>query len=199
MVNILQNISQNRENKKITINDIKRAASLAFLSVYPGKTMYFNGTERSAHDLSHYPKFHIHYVKGLSGGKASGVWARRFRINEGIKPSGWMYTNMTKTDSDSKVKWGNNLAQSTIYPTLKVDEGKYKIILECVLYAGSESINRSHYVATDDLSAMARKAFKCFLAIPRPAYPNKDRGYYFSSVVIFTPKEGLFNTTPPEE
>ena len=58
MVNILQNISQNRENKKITINDIKRAASLAFLSVYPGNTMYHTDTRSSkAYELSHQPEF----------------------------------------------------------------------------------------------------------------------------------------------
>ena len=200
MANIIQNISQKRSDKKITLTDLGYAASLAFLSIYPGKTMYSDRKRGNAsHELSHFPKFHIHYVKGLSGGKASGIWALRFRIQEGTTPTEWAYTVMKSTDSDSKVKWGTNLAQSTIYPTLKMDEGKYKIILECVLYNGESSMSNNEYLATDSQSTRAKKSFKCRLITPKPNYKSDGHGYYFDSVVIFTPKPGLFDETAPSE
>ena len=195
MANILQNISK---NNAITINDVKRAASLACLSMYPGKTMYFNGKTRGAHDFSHYPKFHIHYVKGLSKGKASCIWALRFNIQNGVNPSEWGYTKMTSTDSDSKVTWGSNLDQSTIYPTLKVDENKYKIIVECAIYCGVNSMNDSEYVSTDDQSTRSRKAFKCRLVTPKSNGNSNDHRYYFNSIVIFEPKPRLFSETAPQ-
>jgi hypothetical protein len=71
MVNILQNISQNKE---ITEKKVSDAFFLAHLSMYPGKTMFYNGTGRRAHDLSFAPYLNIHYVKGLAGGKASYMW-----------------------------------------------------------------------------------------------------------------------------
>ena len=59
-VNIIQNISQKRENKAITLNDMKYASALAWLSLYPGTTMHHTDprTDRS-HELSHYPWFFI--------------------------------------------------------------------------------------------------------------------------------------------
>jgi hypothetical protein len=47
MANILQNISQNRENKKITKDDVKYAVAAAYLSIYPGKTMYTISNNRN--------------------------------------------------------------------------------------------------------------------------------------------------------
>ena len=65
--NIIQNISQKRGSSdptklKISIPDIKYAASLAFLSMYPGKTMYITGTSGARHELSHAPRLNIFYV-----------------------------------------------------------------------------------------------------------------------------------------
>lgn len=40
MVNALQNLSLNRAEKAITLNDIKYAASIAYLNFFPGKTEF---------------------------------------------------------------------------------------------------------------------------------------------------------------
>ncbi len=203
MVNILQNISQNREGdeKKIRRDDIKRAFAFANLSIYPGKTMYYNGTGRSAHDLSHAPQFHIYYVKGVADEKASVIWSQ-VCFGQGLTtPTNGSYSSYgpeSSTDPDSKVARGTNLDPSAIYPTLKIKEGEEKIIVECVMFCHKNTMSNNNYVATDDQATRARKAFKCFLATPKPHYPNADYGYYFNSVAIFTPAPGLFDKTPPK-
>ena len=205
MVNILQNISQNREgeDKKIRRDDIKRAFALANLSIYPGKTMYYNGTGRLAHDLSHDPKLHIYYVKGIANGKASVIWSQvRYTEKMTIPTNGSYnsYGSTEPTDPDSKVARGTNLDPSAIYPTLKIKEGEEKIIVECVMFCNKNTMSNNNYVATDDQATRARKAFKCFLATPKPTYPSSTNGNYFNSVAIFSPaSEDLFDAeTPPK-
>ncbi len=203
MVNILQNISQGRktedgkDDRKIKRNDIRRAAALAYLSIYPGKTMYYNGNGKRAHDLSHYPLFHIYYVKGLADGKASVIWGQSMHLYGSTPLSGGFYGVITSTDSDSKVIFGTNISSSIIFPSLKINEGEEKIIVECALYNGYQSMNSNEYISTTGVSITSRKAFKCFFATPKPNYPNADYGYYFNSVAIFTPAPGLFDETPP--
>ncbi len=197
-VNIIQNLSQNREDKKIKLpEDLKYAGSLAWLSMYPGNTMYYNKTERSAHDLSHSPGFIIYYVKGVSDGKASVIWNQRLYNYNTTIPSAWSYGPISSSDTSSKVVRGSNMLPSTIHPLLKISEGEIKIIVECYIYTGSSRMSIKDYVATDDISAMARKAFKCLLATPHATYASNKDGYYFNTVAIFTPQPGLFNEDRP--
>ncbi len=198
MVNILQNISQNREGdeKKIREPDLKRAASLAFLSMYPGNTMYHTDTRSSkAHELSHQPEFFIHYVKGLPNGKASCMWTCYYWCNTGTSPNGWIGSTYKSNQSSSIVRWGTGVIPSAIYPTLKIKEGEIKIIVEITTWCTKAQMSTRDYNASDDNSTCARKAFRFRMVTPKV----QGSANYFNSVAIFTPAPCLFDEkTPPQ-
>ena len=60
-------------------------------------------------------------------------------------------------------------------------------------------MNANEYVASDKQETLAKKAFKCLLAAPKPLVKNANgiNGWYFDSVVVFTPKSGLFDPDNP--
>ena len=203
-VNIIQNISQKRAQSattteerakllKINTNDIKYAASLAHLSIYPGKTMYADRKRGNySHELSHMPYFYIHYVRGLPGGKASVLWSYYCFCFDAVDPTGW---NIGDNGSVyCVVKRKTNVAPKDIYPTLKISEkDDDKIIIECPLFCRDLTMSVNAYAASDNQDTRAKKAFNCQLATPKASYKENLYGFYFPSVVIFTPKKGLFD------
>ena len=200
--NIIQNISQKRDNKKITIRDIKYAASLAFLSMYPGKTMYRIGTSGGRHELSHAPRLNIFYIKGLPGGKASCSWGRRFLGEGASTPITWSPSSNFSGSGDTSSVRTSASTPSDIYPTLKIGENEEKIIVEVNIFNASHVMNANNYVETDKQATLAKKAFNCRLVTPKPLKTEaaSTQGWYFDSVVIFTPKPGLFDPdNPPAE
>ena len=195
MANIIQNISK---GQPVTIPHLKYAISLALLSVYPGKTMYsITGTD-NRHELSHDSYVVIHYVKGLSGGKASVLWNRFFYQASCVTPLGLTDGYAGLNSAYTVVKAGTDVEPSTIYPTLKIKEGEVKIIIEVQFVNDASRMKLSDYVPSDDQPTRAKKAFGCRLITPKNFFNLHERqGKYFPSVVIFTPKKGLFTDTRP--
>ena len=199
MANILQNISQKREGKdrKITLPDIRYAASLAYLSIFPGTTRFL--TKRQTSELGYHPFGYIHCVKGNSDSTASVLWERKFHMaydTQFSPSSAWVGTNIDYTNV-------NNLSDappSEIYPTLKINPGEIKIIVECSIHY--ERVKG--YAFADGRKAANVTASEAFgLRLFKLSYPNTRRGnnvkMFFPSTVIFTPKPGLFDETPPKE
>ena len=199
MANILQNISQKREgnDKKITINDLKYATNLAYQTVYPGKTMFWQG---SGLPFVHVPHPIIYYVKGNNNGTATTVWGKPLWTDDSSVVSPATIKDGTQTTSHdvSLINMGTDVQPSQIYPTLKIGPGEVKIIVEAIIYfyTGDKDINgKSGYTS--------KEVFGCRLVSPKQ-WKNKNsdnsnmgRGGYFNSVVIFTPKSGLFDETAP--
>ena len=73
IANIIQNIAKKRvaEGQAVTIKDVGYAAKLAYLSIYPGTTMY---RKDSGHEFFHMPRIFVHYIESDSNGKASCKW-----------------------------------------------------------------------------------------------------------------------------
>ena len=191
MVNLIQNISQNRENKKITLNDLRYCFSTAYLSCFPGTSMFYKD---SGHELIYVPFIEIYYVKGLAGGKASTY----YRINmqtcstSCVKPAtmhcgpnsnGWSY---------SSIKYLSNTDPKNIHPSLKINEGEKKIIIESLFYWIS-SYKNLEGIAKSTL----KEAVNCYLATPTSINSSSTHSF-FHSVSIFTPKPGLFDETAPQ-
>jgi len=196
-VNIIQNISQKRDSKKITKNDFRYAASLAFLSIYPGKTAYSITGKDNSHEFSHDGYVVIYYVKGLSGGKASFVWGRCFYQAESLTPSGCTINSNGANSAYTVIKGKTNVEPSAIYPTLKINEGEVKILVEVQLVNDPSRMNPNGPMP-DTRTDRSRIAFGCRLIAPKTFFSaNTIQGRYFPSVVIFTPKPGLFSETAP--
>ena len=194
MANIIQNISQKRDNKKIKLEDLKNAIALAYQTIYPGTTMFWQG---SGLYFVHYPHPIICYVKGNSDGSATTVWSKVLWSgeSESVSPTTIKSQTLTKTHDISSINMGTNLQPSQIHPNLKIKSGEIKIIVEAPIFLNttySKDINgKSGYTS--------REAFGCRLVSPKRRLNSTDerRGGYFNSVVIFTPKPGLFDETPP--
>jgi hypothetical protein len=202
MVSILQNVSQNRDasNRKITISDIKNAMAGAYLSFYPGKTMYATGVQR--HLYAHFSHGHIACIKGVDGGKASVLWIVQFHTGgnkEGyaIDPEsvecGVVSESLPYQHAAGVTKYQGNALPSGIHKDLTIQKDEIKILVECILYF-HENYNK---YADGRTPTSAREVFKFLCLVPKPNKPG-GRGY-FNSVVIFTPNPGLFDETAPKE
>jgi len=164
---------------KIYLNDIRYAASLAFLSMFPGNTRWT--TNNSA--CPYAPGLHIAYVTSESDNKASVKWLRNCTNYNGMTPSEYGNNGTFLSYNYSSIKYGTNVTPSSIYPTLKINKGESKILIDVNLY--SEPSSHDH-----------KKVFGLYLVKPKTSFAAAR---LFDSVVIFTPKPGLFSEKPPTE
>jgi hypothetical protein len=185
MVNILQNVSQKRESKKITKTDIGNAMECAYLTLYPGNTLRAKST--NAHVFGHFPLGFIYLVKGEDNGNASVVWGIHF-LDHGTSP---YVAAQSSTHAYSLVKVLKNVLPASIYPQLKIQPGEKKILLDCA------------YCYHNDSSWKFTDGRNCANVSPREAFgffvlsPSRINDGFFNKVVIFTPKPGLFDETLP--
>ena len=197
MVQMIQSISQNRESKTITANDLRYITSAAYLTIFPGTTMFWQG--KGLHFVCA-PHPLIYYVKGNSDGTATTVWGIAFWTSEStvVSPAKMKIDAWSSTHDLSRINMGTNVPPSQIYPTLKIKPGEVKIIVEAVIFfhTGFKDVNgKSGYTP--------QKVFGCHLLSPKHwrnqnGYLSKSqRMAFFNSVVIFSPNPGLFSETAP--
>jgi hypothetical protein len=176
MVNILQNIAKTRT---VTQLDIKYAASLAYLTVYPGTTMYSTSGDLH-HIFNHQPRVYVSYVEGESDGKASIKWTYWTRSGAGETPDTWNAGFLAAGNTDqSAISNKINANSSEIYPTLKTEETKPKVLIDVQL----RRENRPE-----------KETFGFYFVNPK--YVGNNQTGYFSSVMIFSPNNGFSSTRP---
>lgn len=194
IASILQNISQNRVNKTITLTDIKHAACAAYLSFFPGKTLYNSAFRTSP--LGYSVSGHIYCVKGLDDGTASVLWCKRWHSAiETYAPAS--LTIQEKDRFRTLVNLGTNVAPSAIYKDLKIEKNEIKIIIEAASHcADNLKLPDGKTVAQ---SGGRAKVYGFYIYPFKGTFPDADGGSInFSSVVIFTPKPGLFSEVEPK-
>jgi hypothetical protein len=192
VINMLQNVSR---GQPITVAHLKHIYSAAFLSLYPSNGLFHS--QKYCHPLGHFPELMIYCVRGNADGTASLLWP--FRI------SSWNHDTVMNTPSSlhssssingrATISNGQNVVPSKIYPTLSIKPGQIKIIVEVIL------IYSSNYKFGDGswCKVAPNRAFG-FWMLPisgrKTNAINADTAY-FNTVVIFTPKPGLFSETKP--
>ena len=198
MANIIQNISQKRNNKKITANDIKYAVSTAYLSAFPGTSRFTSDkVTKYTGELGYNPLGYIYCVQGITDSTAKVLWAKRFHM------AGKTYTpNKVVVDDNynrSNIKISSNVSPSEIYPLLRIEKDQIKIIIECAIHYAQGS---GYSFADGRLTANVSPAHAFGLRLYKLAPPVTRDGatndaIYFHSAVIFTPNPELFNETAP--
>lgn len=184
MANILQNIAR---NKTLKYSDLCYAASLAYLTTYPGKTMYSTTNGQVKHELVHCPFFMIYYVKGTTGGNAKCLWSKHITTNKNTNPNWTLYGNYTAAAGHSTVKYSSGeVAASSIYPTLKIEDGKPKIILETTIFWSTGFMDKNGKKLSN-----SRQAFGL-----RFADPKHYNSLYFNTAIIFSPSKGFPEIRP---
>ena len=182
--NMIQNISKNRENPRITKTDLLNIHALAWQTVYPGVTIF---RKDSVYPLNHKPITSMYYVRGLSNGKASCIWRTWTRLYE--SPSKYGYNSYTNDNPHSAVRYLTETVPANIYPTLKINPNEVKIIVETLIERDNSGVQ---YSGVSD-----RVSTGLYLVNPAKI-KDGTWSYMFHSVVIFTPKPGLFTETAPQ-
>ncbi len=182
IANMIQNISKNRENKAVTLRELARISRLAWLSVYPESAMFFQGSD-TVYSFGHTYQTMIYYVQANEDGTASCKWRLFVRGQSRTHYAGVYYTD----NKGSPVRYKTNVQPSEIYPLLKLEPGQDKIIVVTDLY------RKSSYTKPDGISLSNKQAFGFYLLDPKHLDENTGTWYFFHSVVIFTPKPGLFD------
>ncbi len=188
MVNLIQNVSQNRTNKRITLEDLKYCLISPYLKIFPNTSIYSTGSHN--YILGYAPLVLIVCVKGNNDATASVKWSRR--IHTADNSSSPAQISIDTRNDRSLIKTATNVVPSKIYPTLTIEPGETKIIIECSLHYSQWY----QYYFTDGRptsSVSPREAFGFYLLSNLP----HTQELYFQSVVIFTPKSGLFDDNVP--
>jgi hypothetical protein len=98
----------------------------------------------------------------------------------------------TSTHGYSVVNFSTNIAPSAIYPKLRINPNEKKIIVECCCCYHKENGPDTFSDGRKCQNVSPREAFGLYILSPKA----KGEGY-FNSVIIFTPKPGLFDQNPP--
>ena len=184
---MIQNISQKRADKRITANDLRYIYCLALQTLYPADTLFYKS---QGYTFGHFPYIALYYIKGIENGKAScswrlGLWPdspstdpTKISCPRNIPPTKLSYSLITPSE---------NVSPSNIYETLKINEGEEKIIIECLIF------NYTVYKNLEGKYIPAKEALGLKLLSPKAIGGTG----FLNSVVIFTPKPGLFSETAP--
>lgn len=195
MVNIIQNMSQKRgasdsTKLKITQTDLAYAFALSHLTMYPGTTMYHSG---QGHGSFHLPLANVYYVKGTENGKASCIWRAGVWTsgNSVISPK-TLHHDVTRAGvSNSIIKYKSNVLPEEIYSQLKINFNDVKIIIELF-----SQWSASYTDNVGNKKSSLKEALGLYIATPKHIGTNPAS--FFNTVVIFTPKPGLFDDEGPQ-
>ncbi|MDR2781082.1 MAG: hypothetical protein LBB21_01305 [Holosporaceae bacterium] len=182
------------QKKVITRVDLGKIFSAAALTMYPGKTQYSIGT--SKYKFGHTVIVYLFHVKGLSDNKASAFW---MWDSGGQSTSPYIGTSRTSSIFNgtylfaidrSPVRYKINVSPNEIYKNLEIKKGEEKMIILLDF--------RSYSFLDGSQGNNDPKKMFGFLVMPI----RSDSGFvdtsYLVSVLVFTPKPGLFSEIPPK-
>ena len=184
---MLQNVSQQRTNKRITRQDMINVVRAAYLTIFPGISML--APKKDTIPLGFFVHCLIYYIKGEPNGKASTKWVLLFYITQGPYVNVSIYKDISGQQS---------VAPSVISPSLTIKNGEVKMLVVSELqYAKPFSFADGRKCR--DVSF--REAFGFLIHDPRPydtnGHSHTDLCNFFTSHTIFTPAAGLFDETRP--
>jgi hypothetical protein len=189
MIGMLQNISRNGTPEKITLTNIRNIVTGAYLAFYPGMTMYATGSQ--CLPLGHFPLGYIYYVIGEDNNTASVIWGVHFHMDN-LRAYKVECVGMSASHGYSYVQYLRKQVPSKIHPKLVIKPGEVKIIVECVCCYHHTVFSFSDGRLCSNVPA--KEAFGFYILSPKA----KSTDGFFNSIVIFTPKPGLFDGTVPK-
>lgn len=182
MVNVLQNISQQRSNKAITKQDFIYATYAAFNCWFGGDLKQFSSRPQTQ-NYYYFPHPILFCIKGLANGKAKILWLIHPMWYREPSKYESPYVRNTANDNTHKdfsviqTSLQTEVQASTIMPNFSIEEGEIKMILDGCMFGEPDQ---------------ARLRF----SILKPKFSTK-RAFY-NNTTVFTPKPGLFSETPPQ-
>ncbi|MBO4405315.1 MAG: hypothetical protein J5821_01135 [Alphaproteobacteria bacterium] len=192
MANVIQNISRKRgasdpTKLKITQIDLAYAFALSHQTMYPGTTMYYSG---QGHGSFHLPLANIYCVKGTENGKASCMWRAGVWTNSNsvTSPKTLLHDKTHAGVNNSIINYKSGASPEAIYSQLKINSGERKILIE--LFSEWATYFKDNF---GNQKGSLKEALGLYVVTPRCKGSN-----FFNTVVIFTPKPGLFDDEGPQ-
>ncbi|MDR0555700.1 MAG: hypothetical protein LBG20_01650 [Holosporaceae bacterium] len=185
-VNMCQNISQSRADKKITKRDLINISCICSLPFLGGGIRQY-----SLSDGNEGMVMAMLYIKGTGINKARIVWHSGqvgFRAPPQRGFQCWTTTPIhlwinAWSNVSRNLSVGVDYEADNLYKGLKINNGEIKIVVFV-----------SYYVTKNYLPLR----IGLLLINPTPNYISSGNQYiYFPVTVFFTPKPGLFSETPP--
>ncbi len=191
-VNIIQNISQNRTNKKLTKNDFINLSRTLILSLPISQAMIQNKYKSQLYIITT-----MTLIEGITNDKCKVKWSIFTDFNEG-QITKYVSNNNANTDITGTwasvlnyrygctAKINQEIISTTLFHDLHIKKGEIKAILEISFY-------NNHTGRTKNIEELLETKL---LKLPS----LKGLGdTYFNTHVIFSPKAGIFDiSTPPK-
>jgi hypothetical protein len=192
---VIQNVSLHRSNKRVTLKDLSYARCFSALPVYPGASLYAisgSGTFAKRYTAG-FCLLYLYYIKGTGHNKCKVCWCWDSNfVNTSPNSSTFQFVD-SAYNSYSAVfyKSGDKANSWEIYPSLTIEEGEEKMVLDYCYWAANVGVFADGSPAA---SVPLGRRFGLYFATPK----SPPRGEaYFHSVVIFTPKPWLFDANRP--
>lgn len=192
---MIQNISQNRENKRVTRNDIMQIAHAMWLPFFGGGMDHYSvnaPTTTRTYKMPHgyTGQIELYCFKGMGEGKAKLCWI--VNANCALGPD---VRNIDVFSSGNRARYspikstiGLTYEFNNIYKGFSVEQNKMKIITITRFWGGVSFSNGQ----SANTKTMGERLGLLMVSINQ----NLD-GTYLHHAAIFTPKPGLFDETPP--
>ena len=206
-INMMQNITDTRENKAITLNDLRNIRACAFANIYRSTAQFKN--DKGNYPLGHYGHIYLYYLKGTGTNQASVKWIWDSGA-PGPKPSQPENEHILTTIE----KQVNSIVDPTrtkageIYKDLQINNGEIKLIVEVSILVPGQSDTGAADIATlngkDGATLISSSeavrqsgAGKLGFYILPVRNMNGTLNSYLNYVAIFTPKPGIFSDSVP--
>jgi hypothetical protein len=189
---MIQNISRGRsEGKRITRSDIMKIAHIMWLQFFGGGTRQYSTTAPTTSRVyrmpcGYVPQIEFYCFKGLGGGKAKLCWMVNANCALGINPANIDIVTDMRSYSPIKTVVGSTYNCKDIYDGFDVGENMIKLIVLSRFCVNNVSPSDGKKLSLSE---------RLGLRIVRVG--GELFGTYLHTVVVFTPKPGLFSEIAP--
>jgi hypothetical protein len=190
-INMIQNISQGRENQRITRTDIMTIAHAMWLPFFGGGINQYSTTAPTTSrtykmPCGYVPQIELYCFKGMGGGMAKLCWMVNANCALGPNPANIDIMSDMRQYSPIKTTVGSTYKVSDIRNGLAINENEIKIIaLSRFCMNGASPTDGKNFSLSQRLGLLIIRI------------GGELSGTYLHTVVIFTPKPRLFSETPP--
>ncbi len=199
---MIQNVSQNRGDKRIKKTDIGNISYTWGMSIWGvGRKWCITN---SYYPLGFCCVTYTGYIKGTGTNKAKIMWTT-YCYTTSSNPSVTAYTSSgSNASAGASFFYGKTLNteydSTKINKDLKINSGEVKIIIELYMcFRPTYKFNSStaSWTAANAKSEISKRlGFYLLQSKESAAHSTTDLGY-FNTIIIFSPRPGLFSETPP--
>jgi hypothetical protein len=202
-VNIIQNIKQRAPDSeeslsKITIQDLKHITATMWLPHYGAGISQYSTNEDSQEYImppGYETTSNLFCMKGTEDGKAEILWC--CVLSNALLPTyGKIHFENDRTGYTSlkNCQVGEKYNPEDVYHGFTIYAGETRLILETFVSVGKTLKYPDMTLCT---SVSIGKKLKLLFNNPRAKITNDQTSLYFINVIVFTPRAGLFDETPP--